>query len=331
MLIALFRRALPFLQLTRMALVFTAIADALTALLLRERLSLPDPGPVWPHLHLLEVLLVMCVSVGMWGFGVSLNDIIDRRRDSLLAATRPLAAGRIGVVTAHLVCTGLGLLALVCGILLAVHNGSPATLVMVVLTLALITAYDTIGKYVPAVGLLVLGLVRFFHAAFAAPHLPLPWHGLVLLNHVIVISAIAYVWSDKRPRLSAIHWIALTAAAASANICVLSAAVAVRGASAITLPAHAWPVLAAAVAFVPIAWWTAKTHQPPIAGQKLLFRGTLWLIVLDAAFVYSVVSWQAATAILLLLPTAWLCVRILGAWRWLAYTAQRPTYIRSTQ
>ena len=314
-----------------MALVFTAIADALAAILIRQRLTQPEPGPVWPHLHPVELVLIMSVSVGMWGFGVSLNDIIDRRRDRLLAASRPLPAGRVGVMTAHVVCGALGTLALAAGITLAAMNRSPATLAYVILTLGLITAYDAVGKYLPAVGLLVLGLVRFFHAAFAAPELPLPWHGLVLLNHVVVVSAVAYAWSEKRPRLSPLHWIALTAAAAATNVCILTATAVMRGPEAISLPPHGWPVMVAAMGFVPIAWWTWKVHQPPAAGEKLLFRGTLWLIVLDAAFVYSVVSWQAAGAILLLLPAAWLCVRVLDAWRWTTFIVQKPTYLRSAR
>src|SRR4051812_35270493 len=99
------QRLLPLLQLTRMALVFTAIADGQCTLLLaaRRRADLMGGG-LAAHVSLPQVLWAIAVSAGLYGFGMSLNDIIDRRRDEQLAATRPLPSGRIGVGTAHVVC-----------------------------------------------------------------------------------------------------------------------------------------------------------------------------------------------------------------------------------
>src|SRR4051794_30171335 len=76
------RRLLTLLQLTRMALVFTAIADGWCGL------ALARAAPWWPGrapfagvMEGWQFLAMSLVSIGLYGFGMSLNDIIDRRRD----------------------------------------------------------------------------------------------------------------------------------------------------------------------------------------------------------------------------------------------------------
>src|SRR5947207_5373001 len=111
------QRLLPLLQLTRMALVFTAIADSQCELLLKLAAQQPgDPAAnPWPLGEWRLTLAIAGVSVGLYGFGMSLNDIIDRRRDAQIAAARPLPSGRIGLVTAHVICFLLISLAIACG------------------------------------------------------------------------------------------------------------------------------------------------------------------------------------------------------------------------
>ena len=104
---------LTVLQLTRMALVFTAISNSLCEVVLLAA----APGIGGGHwLAPGRVIAVLCISVGLYGFGMSLNDIIDRRRDSQLASHRPLPSGRIGVGAAHIVSAMLLLLAVAGGL-----------------------------------------------------------------------------------------------------------------------------------------------------------------------------------------------------------------------
>src|SRR4051812_28330097 len=98
------RRLLPILQLTRLALVFTAIADALCEMFLQARQLAGPRGSVFPYMQPLRIGLIIIISSCLYAFGMSLNDIVDRRRDQTLAATRPLPSGRIGLWTAHLIC-----------------------------------------------------------------------------------------------------------------------------------------------------------------------------------------------------------------------------------
>src|SRR5687767_14898869 len=91
MLISIFsQRLLTVLQLSRMALVFTAIADSLCAVMIWAQWRSMDGQPISQYLNLPHALAVGVMSLGLYGFGMSLNDINDRRRDSQIAPLRPI-------------------------------------------------------------------------------------------------------------------------------------------------------------------------------------------------------------------------------------------------
>src|SRR5438105_577839 len=115
------RRLFPILQLARMALVFTAISNSLCTLILWTHAR--AGSPVLRNLSWRQAIAVVLMSTGLYGFGMSLNDIIDRRRDQQLAAHRPLPSGRIGVATAHIVCALLIVMALVAAWFYATWSG----------------------------------------------------------------------------------------------------------------------------------------------------------------------------------------------------------------
>ena len=74
------QRLISVLQLARLALVFTAVADGVASLLLLTTLRPLDGGPLTAW----RVVAAALMSVGLYGFGMTLNDIIDRRRDEQL-------------------------------------------------------------------------------------------------------------------------------------------------------------------------------------------------------------------------------------------------------
>ena len=102
------QRLLSLLQLTRMALVFTAVADAsCTVLLAAQRRAALQQTTLGEQLDPRQFAAAAAVSIGLYGFGMSLNDIIDRRRDQQISPGRPLPSGRLGLATAHLICAAL--------------------------------------------------------------------------------------------------------------------------------------------------------------------------------------------------------------------------------
>jgi len=325
------QRVLPVLQLTRMALVFTAIADSMCGLLLRAASQRPPGGRLIEHIDKYQLVATAIISVGLYGYGMSLNDIIDRRRDSQIASHRPLPSGRIGVVTAHVICGLLALGALLGGAYF-VYAGVPngwATVLLVVATGLLITFYDTAGKYLVAPGLISLGLIRFFHCVIPAPEMPVLWHPLLLLNHVAILSTVAYVWEQKRPNLTPLHWWTVLGMLGFIDLAAV-------GLSAWQRPAAFWILrgllypCAAVVVFVAVAFVIRRQMgQRREAGQTLMLYGLLWLIVYDAAFAYAYVNWLAALLLLMLMPVAYLSVQLMRWWGKLLTASQRPEYRRA--
>ena len=330
------RRLFPILQLARMALVFTAISNALCTLFLwtaqRHGGVLELRDVPWPLAGATAL-----ISTGLYGFGMTLNDIIDRRRDQQLAAHRPLPSGRIGVGAAHLIAAFLMMLALVAGAAYAQWSSvGLISVVLVIWTAMLIVFYDLAGKYLVALGLLSLGLIRFFQAVVPAPQLPLLWHPLLLLNHVTLLSLVAYRWEEKRPALTPLHWALVPGGLAVVDALLITLLawrrMPVRGSFADALsvqPGLALPG-AARVVFIVLAWmFWARSATPREAGQRLMLYGLLWLIIYDAAFAAVYAGWQVAVLLLALLPMAYLSVQVMRWWGGLIALSQRPAFKRA--
>ncbi len=328
------RRLLPVLQLTRMALAFTAIADSQCGLLLRwaRRGELQNQFLIPPTS---QMLLMILVSVGLYGFGMSLNDIIDRRRDAQIAANRPLPSGRIGLLTAHCICTFLALCAIGGGYFYAKMSPRHGdfSFILVVSTGLLIAFYDFAGKYLVGLGLLSLGFIRFSHSLIASPELPVLWHPLLLLNHVTILSTVAYVWEEKRPALTKGHWWGVFGGIALLNAMAISV-VALRndGSMARALSLRIGLILpgVAVLAFIALAYWIFKNTRPRrAAGQKLMLFGLLWLILYDASFATVYINWIAGLILLSLLPVAYFAVQLMRWWSQMLMLSQKPQYQRA--
>jgi len=336
MLLALSQRLLPALQLTRMALVFTAVSNNLCTYLLAVRRHTPPDTPLIANLHGHQIILIIMISVGLYGFGMSLNDIIDRRRDRQLAAHRPLPSGRIALQTAYLISISLAMLALVAAAFYSYWSTSDIRWMSLVLTIwtgLLIAFYDIAGKYLVATGLLTLGLIRFFNSVVSAPYLPLLWHPLLLLTHTAVLSAIAYAWEEKRPALTRLHWWAVLGGVALMDL--LAVAIVYFRSRHLPDLASLWPKpalllpFAAALAFALLAWHIRRRSSTSReAGQTLMLAGLLWLIVYDSAFAAAYIGPLYAAALLLLLPISYLAVQMMRWWSKLVLLSQQPMYQR---
>jgi 4-hydroxybenzoate polyprenyltransferase len=326
-------RLLALLQLTRMALVFTALSNALAALALRSEFV--------GDTSMAMVLAAVAVAIGLYGYGMALNDIIDRRRDRQFAGARPLPSGRIGIVTAC-VAAGLMLTLAVAGAIGLMRASGPeqggaamASVVLVLVTAGLIATYDLAGKYLVWVGLLLLGLVRFFHAAAIAPQLPVVWHPLFLLNHVAIVSAVAYRWEAKRPPMSRRQVVWLGSGLLALDVGLVAGLFLRRGesfASSLHVePALILPVLAA-VGFAFVGWSVkARANDRRAAGKSLILYGLLWLIVYDALFVMGYVDLLWGLALLLFWPISYLAVRAMRVWANMTDLAKPPQYVRADE
>jgi len=228
-------------------------------------------------------------------------------------------------------------MAIVGGALYSRWTGQQMSLLLVGWTGILIAFYDLAGKYLVAPGLLTLGLIRMFHALVPDAHVPLLWHPLWLLNHVAILSTVAYGWEEKRPPLTRRHWWFVLGGLALIDGMFIAIVAARRGAAEAGVAAALrielallLPVLAS-VLFVFIAWRVRrKSASSREAGQRVMLYGLLWLIVYDAAFVAGYVRNGVATlAVLMLLPVAYLSVQLMRWWSKLMAVSHRPAFKRA--
>lgn len=334
------KRLLGVLQLTRMALVFTALADSFCTLLLLANSVHGDPNDPDRILTPTRYLAIAAMSIGLYGFGMSLNDIIDRRRDRQIAAHRPLPSGRVSVITAHVICGLLLILSLTGAAVYWRASRDWRSMVFVCVAVALIWFYDAAGKYLVALGILTLGLIRFFHALVPAPQIPVLWHPLLLFNHVVILSMIAYRWEQKRPPLARSHLVGIGAGLAVVDALAIITLGTHRGAAGDPVhalqfdPSMTWTnklliPIGAVLAFV-VVGFVIRRRTPGLrdAGQKLVLYGLLWLIIYDAAFVFAYVGWWEGLLMLLFFPAGWLSVQLMRWWSKLVSISHRPAFKR---
>jgi hypothetical protein len=331
------QRLLTLLQFTRFALVFTAISNGQASMLLWARSMAGPDGDYTVFLEPRAMIWMAVVSICLYAFGMTLNDIIDRRRDATTASDRPLPSGRLGLGTAHIVCMMLLACGCLAGVLLSreLPRGS-LSLILLAGVATLIIFYDLAGKYLISLGLITLGLIRFFHASLPAPTMPMPWHPILLLNHVTLISLVAYAWEQKRPTLTRRH-VAITLSGLAAANALMIAALSKRFhdrpgdwlADLSIAPGLAWPALAAGVFVLVGLWIRASLGATRGAGKTLMLVGLLWLIVYDVSFVAAEVATTPAVLLATLFPVSYVSVKILRGWGRLIELSRKPTYMRA--
>lgn len=296
-------RLLALLQLTRAALAFTAIADAWTVLLLRPS-NAPDESM---GLTIVKMILTGIVSFGLYGFGMALNDLLDARRDRVFAKWRPIPSGRIHPRTAIIVAFLLLMMSLFAAAMLAPlsHDLIPWSLLFTFATALLIVFYDATSKYLGAVGLLTLGAIRGVHCLIGHPQTPLLFLSIFLLNHIFIVSLLAYPLENKRPRLRMWDVALGTFGVVMGNLLAIIYML-LRGT--LTMPVLDM-LIGPAVAAIAFAAWTGwlltrDRFSPRQKGERLMLMGLFWLFVYDASMLFSNHQYLATLAIVILLICA---------------------------
>ncbi len=276
-------RLFPILQFTRAPLVFTAIADSLAAQLLAGTSS-------WA-----TTPLALAAGTCLYLYGMSLNDLVDFRRDSAAAPARPLPSGTLSLTSARSIVSVLAIGALAFGTTYALALHSWTSFAFLLATFATITFYNFVGKYLVSIGILSLGLARGLHAAFAGAFAA-PWHAVALFLYVTYASDRGYVIEGKRPALTAIH-----------RFVTIVGIAAVLAAAWSTLR-HQWPPpVAFALCLLPVVLPAQRL------GKKYMLFALLGLILVDSTFVLEARGAAPALAVLACLPLAYVSVLAMRA------------------
>lgn len=288
------KRLLVLLQFTRFALAFTAVADAWAFMLLR-----PDGAPAPGHL-VARLLLTALVAGSVYAFGMTLNDVLDARRDRIFARWRPIPSGRLspraGIVIAFSMLLTAVFGAAMLGAVIA-HSYVPFSLFVVFVAAVLIVFYNATGKHLGGAGLLTLGAVRAVDCMVGHPTKGVVILPIFLLTHVALVSALAYRLEGKRPRLKPKDFLIVFGGVVLGDA-LLVGYMALRGSlGAFTQPLICGPLLAMA-AYMLWAAWVLKSPLPPRKkGERLIVTGLFWLFAYDAGILLANGQWKAGLAI----------------------------------
>lgn len=306
----IFSNLLAVLQLGRVALVFTAIGNAWVVALFSRAFESDRGVAAITQLPLWQLLATTAgVAAGLYVFGMSLNDVMDARHDRTFAPGRPIPAGRLHVRTA----ISVAFIALILAIAAAVPLGWRSIIVTLACAM-MIVFYDTVGKHLPAVGVLTLGVIRATHMLIANPLLGFCWPVWLTMSHVIGVSAASHKLEGKRPRLTGREVWGVVAGWVFLSMMLM---VWMGHREAMTLRDGMWlwvgPTVAA-VAFIALAIRTVRRADGDrAAGGGLMKIGLMWLIVYDAAWLFSAALWWQGLLVAAMLPTAWTAMRAMRA------------------
>jgi 4-hydroxybenzoate polyprenyltransferase len=161
-------RVAALLKLTRLPLVFTAIADSAAGYLL----TLP------PHAQpdAVVMALLAAASACLYACGMVFNDIADALRDRVLYPQRPLPSGRVSARGARTFGLALLVAAALFGGLINFMAGQ-----MVLLIFVLIMAYDFYAKSFTAAGAAAMALVRAANFAMGVLAVAPPSRGAIVI------------------------------------------------------------------------------------------------------------------------------------------------------
>lgn len=142
-------------------------------------------------------------ALGLAVCAVALNDLLDRRHDRVLGETaaggdKPVASGEVSPRAAAVVAVGSLLVAV-----LAAGALGPTSLKLAVLLGAGVLFYNVAGRFVPAVGIVTLGLLQGLALAIPNPEAGFAWPVLLTMSHVMGCGLVGHVLENKRPRLRA--------------------------------------------------------------------------------------------------------------------------------
>ena len=169
-----------WLKLLRLPNLFTAIGDPLAGLCIASLFLGQAHISTWKFIS-----LPLC-SLLLYAAGIILNDWHDIPEDRRHNPDRPLAAGMIAPATALLV----AVIMILCALFLAFLIGRMALLMAIVLVLAIV-AYNNILKQYPKQGALCMGLCRMLSFLLGASALQITVDATI--PALTVLSYITYV------------------------------------------------------------------------------------------------------------------------------------------
>ncbi len=286
----LFLRLVTAIQLTRLTIAFGAVSDIWFVILLTQAgargdapvgLRMPAGADV-ASMGLFSALAAgVIIAVGLFGCGASLNEVLDVRHGATFSPDRPIPAGRIKVGQAIVVTVGALIVAVLGGVWIGTWS-----VCLTLLTAAGLLFYNATGKYIPAVGVVTIGLIHAAHFYIANHAMPFALPVWLVMTHAMAIAGVVHVLEEKRPALDRRAMIAAVAGWAFWSLLLFT----FGGFG----ERHVWPEgvpvwrlvypITAVLGFVLVAWWKTGRADGRVAAEKLKRYGAMWQSLYGAAW-----------------------------------------------
>lgn len=141
----------PVLQLMRPANIITAISDIIAGIAIAG-LLIPE---IWNQQVVIQILLLIIATIGLYGGGIVFNDIFDLKQDELNRPERVIPSERLSLKGAKVLGVSLFTLGLIAAFLVSERSGLIAVIIVV-----LALTYDKYSKHYKFLGPLNMGLCR---------------------------------------------------------------------------------------------------------------------------------------------------------------------------
>lgn len=288
-------RLAPVLHLARVTTAFAAVANVWFVILwTRAGGEHEGAPPALRETALWALLLGGAVNaLGLFAYGAAMNDLLDIRRDRMFHPERPLPSGGISIDRAIALVVGT----LMAAVLGASILGMEAVLLTIVVGAA-VFFYNAVGKFVPAIGLVLLGLI--YAGQMVVPNLRLVfvWPVWLVMTHSLLVGGLAHVLGRKVPGVS--------------RRATVVAVIGWAFWSAVMLYAGWWrardhgglwpdwvmpraaigPAILVAL-FAITMWWKVRVHgRGPRAAEKITRYGALWLALYACAWLVGQAYWN---------------------------------------
>lgn len=262
----------------------------------RRNVALDNMGLGWS----LGVTAVIAVGLGV--FMMALNDALDARHDRAFEPDRPIPSGRVTQRAA----LGLAMAGLLVALGAAVTLGS-LSMIVALIAVGAIVFYNFTGRFVPAVGIITLGLVMGTMALIPNPRLSFAWPILLMMTHTIAMATVRHWLAGKRPKLSPINgWGICVGWVFWSLVVLMLIRVRAEGIEHTGVGLIWMGPAIAAVVFTLITWLILgpSTLSPSTrhgTATRFTKLATVWLIVFNASWLLSAGLWWQGLVVLALL------------------------------
>ncbi|MFK7883396.1 MAG: hypothetical protein AB8F26_04320 [Phycisphaerales bacterium] len=301
----------PVLRLARVSTAFGAISGVWFTVLWTW--SLPSErsteaitgSPLW--------LLLgggVLAAGGLYGFGAGLNDLLDAHRDRVLRPSRPIPGGTLPAEAAVSVVA----VSLLLSVLGATAFGTAAVLATLFLSAAILV-FNALGKFVPAIGMVLLSVIYAGHALVPNLWVSFLFPAWWVMTHAMVIGGLSHSLGRKSPMISRR---AASFAFAGWTLCTaVMAYYAWKRLGGVFWPdwvpwtAALWPTAAAGILAIQIFRRWKSLGAGPKLGEKITRYGAFWPTLYGVGWLAGVGAWRAVIIMSLLAVSGTIAITIL--------------------